>query len=61
MKTIIATSLNYTPLGRLESITLFYEDGSIKNTPINALKKPDNHLNFSMLRYYSEEFHLSEK
>jgi len=61
MKTIIATSLNYTPLGSLESVTLYYEDGSRKKIRMETLREQSRDTGFSLLRYYSQEFHLKQQ
>jgi len=56
MKTIIATSLNFTPLRTLESVTFYYDDSTNKTILINRLshKKVSHH--FSLLKFYAGEF-----
>ena len=61
MKTIIATSLNYTPLRRLESVILYYDDGSHKKIKAETLREQSRDSNFSLLNYYTREFHSKQK
>ena len=60
MKTIIATSLNYTPLRRLESVILYYDDGSHKKIKTETLRERSRDSNFSLLKYYAGEFHSKQ-
>jgi len=49
MKEIIATSMNYTPIGRVESVTLYYKGGDM-NKILLPLKNPIKNITHSELR-----------
>lgn len=54
MKKIIATSQNFSPLGYLQSVTFYYDNGTKSTKKLSEIKKTER---FSSVRYLIGEFH----